>query len=168
MDWSTQVENMMKTWMDTQKKAWDGFYSTMQTMQDMAIPGVTKTPPVRMWETTLTTGQDLFKQFFKTQSEWLATWVESLANMQGVPAQAVESARQFQEMSARWNKTQSELVENWFAAMKKLVPSQPGDAWTEIPGAMFKTWQDTTKNIMDAQMKWLKTWTGAIGKPSDE
>ena len=70
-------------------------------------------------------------------------------------------------MTARWNKTQAELVENWFGMMKKFTPSNPAEAWTDMPQAMFKPWQEAVQNAMDAQMKWMNTWMEQA-KKSDE
>jgi len=159
MDWNTQFEHMMKTWTDTQKKMWDGYFETVQ--------GMNKPASTRMWESTVSMGEDMFKDLLKTQLQGVTAWVDGLAKMDGVPAQVVESARQFQEMTARWNKTQTELIENWFGMMKKFTPSNPAEAWTEIPQTMFKPWQDAFETVMDAQMKWMNTWMQQA-KKSDE
>ena len=159
MDWNTQFEEMMKTWTDTQKKVWDGYFETIQ--------GLNKPASTRMWEKTVSMGEDMFKDLLKTQLQGVTAWVDGLAKMEGVPAQVVESARQFQEMTARWNKTQTELIENWFGMMKKFTPSNPAEAWTEMPQAMFKPWQDAFETVMDAQMKWMNTWMQQA-KKSDE
>lgn len=160
MNWTTQFEDMMKAWTDTQKKVWDGYFDTMQ--------GLNKSQGVRMWESTLSMGEEMLKDMLKTQVQGLSAWVDGLSKMEGVPAQMVESAHQFQEMSARWNKTQSELIENWFGMLKKFAPANPTDAWTEMPQAMFKTWQETTQSVMDAQTKWMRSWMEQTRKSNNE
>ena len=150
MNWNTQFEDMMKTWTDTQKKVWDSYFDSIQ--------GLGKSQSTRMWESTLSMGEDMLKDMLKTQAQGLTAWVDGLAKMENVPAQTVESARQFQEMATRWNKTQAELIENWFSMMKKFIPSTPTTDWMEMPQAMFKTWQETTQSIMDAQTKWMNSW----------
>lgn len=160
MDWNQQFQESMKAWSETQQKAWNNFYSTMQ--------GYGKAPSTRAWESTLEMGQNMLKDMLKTQSQWLASWVEGLAKMSGVPTQAVDSARQFQEMAARWNKTQADLLDNWFSMLKKFTPASPSEAWTAMPQNMLKSWQETTQGIMDAQMKWMQSWMGQAGKPKDE
>jgi len=159
MDWNTQFEDMMKAWTDTQKKVWDGYFETIQ--------GLNKPASTRMWESTVSMGEDMFKDLLKTQLQGVTAWVDGLATMEGVPAQVVESARQFQEMTTRWNKTQTELIENWFGMMKKFTPSNPAEAWTEMPQAMFKPWQESFQTVMDAQVKWMNTWMQQA-KKSDE
>ena len=159
-DWNMQFEDMMKNWTDTQKKVWDSYFDTMQ--------GMNKSQSTRMWESTLNMGEEMFKDMLKTQMQGLKAWVEGLSKMEGVPPQMVESAHQFQEMAGRWNKTQGELIENWFGMMKKFAPSTPADSWTEMPQAMFKTWQDATQSIMDAQAKWMNSWMEQTRKPGNE
>jgi len=150
MDWNTQFEDMMKTWTDTQKKMWDGYFETIQ--------GMNKPASTRMWEKTVSMGEDMFKDLLKTQLQGITAWVDGLAKMEGIPAQVLESARQFQEMTARWNKTQTELIENWFGMMKKFTPTNPAEAWAEMPQTMFKPWQEAFQTVMDAQVKWMNTW----------
>ena len=150
MNWNTQIEDMMKTWADTQKKVWDSYSDSIQ--------GLNKSQSARMWESTLSTGETMLKDMLKLQLQGLNAWVDGLAKMENVPAQTVESARQFQEMAARWNKTQGELIENWFSMMKKSIPAIPTTDWTDMPQAAFKIWQDTAQNIMDAQTKWMSSW----------
>jgi len=159
-DWNSQFEDMMKTWTETQKKVWDSYFDTMQ--------GLNKSQSARMWESTLNMGEEMFKDMLKTQLQGLKAWVDGLSKMEGVPPQMVESAQQFQEMVSRWNKTQGELIENWFGMMKKFAPSTPADSWTEMPQAMFKTWQDATQSIMDAQTKWMNSWMEQTRKSNNE
>ena len=160
MNWTTQFEDMMKAWTDTQKKVWDGYFDTMQ--------GLNKSQGTRMWESTLTMGEEILKDMLKTQMQGLSAWVDGLSKMEGAPAQMVESARQFQEMSTRWNKTQAELIENWFGMLKKFAPVSPTDTWTEMPQTMLKTWQETTQSVMDAQTKWMRSWMEQTRKSKDE
>ncbi len=155
-NWNSQFDDMMKSWNDTQKKAWDSYFETMQ--------GLNKSQTTRAWESTLAMGEQMLKDMLKAQSQGLAAWVDGLAKMEGVPPQMVESAKQYQQMVNQWNKTQADLMENWFAMMKKFAPANPADAWTGMPTNMFKTWQDSTQSIMDAQNKWMRSWMEQTGK----
>lgn len=153
MDMNTQMEGMVKSWADTQKKVWDGYFDSLQAMQ-----GLGKSQPTRMLESTMSMGKEMLTDMFKTQMEGTQAWVDGLAKMEGVPAPVVDGARQFQEMNVRWNKTQSELLENWFGMLKSFTPTNPMDAWSEIPQATLKSWQETAQGIMNEQNKWVKSW----------
>ncbi|MFN2198381.1 MAG: hypothetical protein ACK2UW_19835 [Anaerolineales bacterium] len=160
MDWNQQFEENMKAWTETQQKAWDSYFETME--------GLGKSQSQRAWESTLSMGEKMLKDMLITQNQWLASWVAGLSQMSGVPAPAVDSARQFQEMGAQWNKTQGELIGNWFTMLKKFAPAGPSSAWTDIPQNMYKVWQDSTQSIIDAQMKWMQAWMGQTQKTKDE
>lgn len=159
MDWNQQFEENMKTWTEAQQKAWGGYFEMLQ--------GMGKSQSQRAWESTLDMGEKMLKDMLNTQNQWLASWVEGLSKISGMPAAAVDSARQFQEMSAQWNKTQGELLGNWFSMLKKFTPAGP-TTWTDLPQNMFKAWQDSTQNIIDAQMQWVQAWMGQAAKTKDE
>ena len=160
MDWNQQMEAMSKNWMDAQKKVWDNFFDTVE--------GLGKSQSTKMWESTLSVGEDMLKNMFKVQSDWVAAWVDGLASIEGLPEAAIDSAKRFQEMTTHWNKTQADLIVNWFEVLKKFAPTRPTETWAELmPQSMFKTWQDSTQSIMEAQVNWMRTWMGQTGK-SDE
>ena len=159
MDWNQQFEEYMKTWTENQQKAWDSYFETMQ--------GLGKSQSQRAWESTLSMGEKMLKDMLTSQNQWLASWVEGLSTMSGVPAQMVDSARQFQELSSQWNKTQTELIGNWFSMLKKFAPTSPVPGW-DMSQNMFKAWQDSTQSIFDAQMQWMQAWMGQAQKPKDE
>lgn len=160
MDWNQQFEENMKTWTESQQKVWDSYFETMQ--------GLGKTQSQRAWESTLSMGEKMLKDMLNSQNQWLASWVDGLSSMSGVPAQMVDSARQYQELSAQWNKTQAELISNWFSMLKKFAPTTPAPAWADMSQNMFKAWQDSTQSIFDAQMQWMQAWMGQAQKPKDE
>jgi hypothetical protein len=160
MNWNTQFETMMKSWADTQRKVFDGYFSSIQGLPHSQYKG--------MWESTLGMGEEMLKNMLRTQMHGLTAWVDGLVKTENVPAQVVESARQFQEMAAQWNKTQVELIENWFGMLKKFSPSTPSIDWTEMPETMFKKWQETMQGVMDGQTKWMNSWKEQSGKSANE
>ena len=154
MNWNTQFESMMNGWADTQKKVFDSYLSSVQ--------GVNQSQQKYMWESMLAMGEEMLKNILKTQVQGLSAWVDGLGKTENVPAQVIESARQYLEMAERWNKIQSETIEKWFSMLKKFVPSSLSTDWTGQD--MFKTWQETSQNIMDSQAKWMNTWKEQSGK----
>lgn len=157
MEWTQQFDDMMKSWTDAQQKAWNSFFDTVQ--------GAGQSPSTKLWLQTLAVGEEMMKNSLKAQADFLAAWIESLGTVPNVPAAALESAKQFQEMAGRWSKTQEQLFENWFGMLRKIAPLPPGEtAWADAPQSMFKAWQATTQSIMEAQAEWMRAWTGAAGK----
>jgi hypothetical protein len=159
MDWTKQSEQMVNNWMNMQKKMWDTFFAS--------VPDVGKSPSQKVWEQTLVAGQELIKNSLTAQAEWLRTWVEYLGTVEGVPTQALESARQFQEMSKRWAETQEQLWGNWFEMLKKFDMSKVSGGWPGAAQDPFQTWQESTQKVMQAQVDWMNTWTKSMGAKKD-
>jgi len=153
-------EDMMKTWTESQKKMWDSFFETMQ--------GLGKSQSAQVWERTISMGEQAFKNTFKTQSEWIQNWVKEMSAMEGVPAQAQETAKQFQKMYEQWSETQARLWVAWFDMLKKFDPSKGIGAWSETSPSPFQAWQDSTQKVMETQIEWMRSWMGQVGKKSDE
>ncbi len=151
MNWDSQFEAMMKGWIDSQRQVWNNYLSSIQ--------GFNESEHKQMWESTLGVGEEMLRNIFKNQLQGLTAWVDGLAKAENAPAQIVESARQFQEMASRWNKLQAEMIQKWFHVLKKFAPSQPAADWAEIPENMFKTWQESTRGIMDVHSKQMHSWT---------
>lgn len=160
MDWSDQMQDMMKTWMNTQRRMWDGFFDTMQ--------GAGQSQFSRVWEQTLDVGEKAMQNTYKAQADWMQAWLEGLESVEGMPESGVEYAKQFQEMAQRWGESQQKLLANWFEMLRNLDPNRKPDSWESTVDKMFKAWQDTTQKIMDTQMEWMRSWAGAAKKEETE
>lgn len=160
MNWNSQFDTMMKSWMDTQKQVWDSYTNSIQ--------GVNQSQYKHAWESTLSMGEEMLRNILNTQQQGLTAWVDGLAKTDNVPGPIVESARQFQDMVSRWNKIQAEMVEKWFSMLKKFPPSVPGSDWTGMPETVLKNWRETAQGMMDAQSKWMNSWMEQRGKNDNE
>ena len=160
MDWSDQMQDMMKTWMGTQRRMWDSFFDTMQ--------GASKSQYSRAWEQTLDVGEQALKNTFKAQADWMQAWVEGFESIEGVPESGVEYAKQFQEMASRWNESQQKLWVNWFEMLRNLDPERKSGGWESTVENMFKTWQDSTQKIMETQTEWMRSWAETAKKEETE
>ena len=159
MDWAKQSEEMFKAWTQAQTKMWEAYTES--------VSGFGKSPGKKAWEQTITAGEELVKNSLASQAEWLKTWSENFKAMEGMPGSATKALEQFQEMAERWGSTQTGLWAAWFDMLKKFDPSQYAGAWVNIPKDPFQTWQDSMKQVMDAQMEWARAWMGQF-KPTQE
>ena len=160
MDWTKQSEEILKAWTDTQTKMWAAFAESFS--------GFGKTPSQRVWEQTITNGEELIKNTLTTQKDWLKAWADNLKSLEGMPEQAGDALKQFQEMMQRWADTQEKLWAAWFGFLKKFDPTKMTSAWGETTQNPFEFWQETTKQAMDTQMEWMKSWMGQFTSTSDE
>lgn len=155
-DWTKQTEEMFKAWSETQKKLMENWAESMK--------GVGGSRGAEFWEKTLATWEETLEKSTKTQAEWTEKWLENLKSMQGMPEQAVKSTEQFQEMTQRWTATQEQLWSKWFEMLREFDPAKLPEKWSEAIQNPFQTWQDATKQIMDAQAEWMRIWMGSIGE----
>jgi hypothetical protein len=160
MDWSKQSEEMLKAWNEAQTKMWEAFTES--------AAGFGKSPSQHMWDQAIANGEELVNNILSNQTAWLKAWVANFEKLEGMPEQASESLAQFKEMIQRWADTQENLWNAWFGFLKKFDPKQMGGAWGESVQNPFQVWQDATKQAMDAQMDWLKTWMSQFQTGSEE
>jgi hypothetical protein len=160
MDWSDQMESMMKTWMNTQKSMWNGFFEAMQ--------GAGKSQSSKMWEQTLNIGEQAMENIFKAQEDWMQAWVDGLNKIEGMPEAAVAYTRQFQEMAQHWSETQKKLWANWLGSLRSFDPDKKPGSWESGMDNLYKSWQDSTRKIMETQAEWMRTWTDTTKKEKAE
>lgn len=147
-------EEMMKTWMDAQKKMWDSFLN--------AMPDAGKSEAAKAWEQLVTNGEQTLKTTFQGQSELIQAWVKSATTMEGTPTAFVESAKQFQETYTRWSEAQQQLWTNWFEMLKKFDPTKGMSAWPGMPANPYQIWQEETRKMLDRQFEWMRSWMGSV------
>jgi hypothetical protein len=160
MDWSDQMEGMMKAWMNTQKSMWNSFFETMQ--------GAGKSQSSKVWDQTLNVGEQVMDNIFKAQEEWMQAWVEGLDKIEGMPEAGMAYAKQFQEMAKHWSETQKKLWANWLGNLRSFDPDKRPGSWESGMDDLFKTWQDSTRKIMETQADWMRTWTSTAKKDEVE
>jgi len=160
MDWNKQTEEMLKAWTETQAKMWEAFSES--------TAGFGKSPGQKMWEQAIANGEELIKNTLATQTESLKAWAVNLEGLEGIPEQAGDALQQFQEMIQRWADTQEKLWAAWFGFLKKFDPTKFAGAWGESTQNPFQTWQDATKQAMDAQMDWVQTWMNQFKTSSED
>lgn len=160
MDWSEQMESMMKVWMNTQKSMWNSFFENMQTAG--------KSQSSKVWEQTLNIGEQVMDNIFKSQEEWMQAWIEGLEKIEGMPDAGLNYAKQLQEMARNWSETQKKLWTNWIANLRSFDPNKKPGSWESSMDNLFNTWQESTRKIMETQAEWMETWTGTTKKDKAE
>ena len=159
MDWAKQNQDMFNAWTEAQTKMWEAYTESVSNFG--------KSPSEKFWDQTIAAGEGLVKNSLTAQAEWLKTWAENFKSMDGMPEASTEALNQFQEMTERWVSTQEKLWGAWFDMLKKFDPSQFGGAWTNVPKDPFKAWQESTQQVMEAQMEWTRAWMDQF-KPDQE
>jgi hypothetical protein len=159
-DWTKQAEEMFKAWSETQKKIMENWAESLK--------GAGAPQGAEFWEKTLATWEETLDKSSQAQAEWTEKWLENLKSMQGLPEQAVKSTERFQEMTQRWTTTQEQLWSKWFEMLRGLDPTSMTEKWSEAMQNPLQSWQDTTNKVIEAQMEWMRVWTGSTGKPPEK
>ena len=146
----------MKTWMDAQKRMWDGFFEATQ--------GYGKSPSTKSWEQLVSMGEETLKNTFQAQAGWIQTWVKSLTGVEGTPSQVLDSAKQFEDGYRRWSEAQQQIWANWFDLLKKFDPSSMTGGWPASFSNPFQVWQETTQKMVNAQFEWMRAWMDQVRK----
>ncbi|MCI0417841.1 MAG: hypothetical protein L0312_01245 [Acidobacteria bacterium] len=159
-DWMKQSEEMFKAWSETQRRIMENWAGSVR--------GLGRAQGTDLWGKTLSTWQDTLEKSTKAQAEWTEKWIENLKSTQGMPQEALESTRQFQEMMRRWAVTQEQMWLKWFEMLRSLDPGFMTDKWSDAFQNPFQVWQDATKKVMDSQAEWMRGWMGSGGKPEEK
>lgn len=170
MDWTTQANDMLKTFTSTQQKVWESWVSSMQTATTPQSP--------EAWQKTVDTWRGTVKYALEQQLELTRLWAESVAaasvnapampnmmpgmpsmpmmpgmpSMPGMSTNPVDMTRQILEMTRTWTETQVRFSENWFDMLKKAEPSMIAQNWDMGQAQkVMSTWQDAAQRAVEAQ-----------------
>ena len=126
MDWTTQSEEMLKSWTEVQKKMWDAW---LAGVRETGRPST-----VEAWQQAITRVSQSWLQSvgraLDAQVEWTRIWAESLG---GERSETTAWARQFVDSMQRWVDWQKQLWETWFEMARKFGPDgfDVQEAWTK-------------------------------------
>ena len=152
MDWFKESQTMMQAWTESQKKLWDNWVDTFDV-------NAKQMKTTEVWEKALETWEETVNSSLDMQTQWAHFWAENISSQKMIiPAEMTEWAKQTEAMTERWSETQRELWQSWFKLIKKADAAKMAEAWGEEGQKAFQTWQESTQEIMTAQMEWAKQW----------
>ncbi len=70
----------------------------------------------------------------------------------------MDARNQGEQLMKSWAETQQTLLTNWLNAVQG-VGTSPG---TALWGQLISAWQSSVQQTLEAQRKWIHTWTGSI------
>jgi hypothetical protein len=161
MDYTKQAEEMIKMWTETQKRAWDTMLS--------ASRGFSGGQATDMWEKSMHALEESIEKAFETQAEWTKLWAEQLTQA-NAPAALRDWARQSQDMMKGFADAQARMWSEWFRVVRKLNPSKLSGGWESEVESVMRSWQDTARKALDAQLEWARSWSSGsrAKKPADK
>lgn len=160
MLWSERVLEMMQVWTQTQQRMWSSWLETILGIGRAPTPDI-RAKIIDIWEQSV-------NHMLEAQSDWMRMWAENFKNMEGAPENIKNWADQSQEGLDRWNDTQRQLWVNLFDILRKAAPGATADSLEKEAAAIFRTWQESARKVMEQQMHWFPAQvTGGVGKAAD-
>jgi hypothetical protein len=183
--WSDQVQGMMNSWTEAQRKFYEGWMDAASKSSEQATAQM-KNMESGSWQDWFTRWQESSQQ---SMDAWQALAKKSLDTQLGwskddpfggmfagsseqMKAMAATFTTQTNEMMQAWNSFQTKLWEGWFG-VAKAVQAEGGtgswkegyDQWQKMAKESFDAWQDLTRKSTEIQAQWARTAAEA-GKKS--
>jgi hypothetical protein len=150
MDWTQQMEQLSKQWLDAQRAfwaSWTGETSPNATPSNTAL----WLQMIEAWRTSL-------NQMLDIHAEGVRLWADQIATSDAAPA-VQQGADQLQAMTKQWIASQKQLWEGWFLLLERLDPATLNHSSTYDPHSITKLWQEMAQQTMSAQQQWAKLWS---------
>jgi hypothetical protein len=143
MDWLEQSQTMMKTWMDSQQKIWEGWGE--------AAKQATATP----WEQSLMLWEKNTRQMVDLQGKAFKSMLAAMGgNLMADNPLGKQWLDNLEQMSQSLLKNQGQLWDNWYAMMRQMDPSRN---LTEANAhKMMEQWQGMMQQMMTMQAAWAQ------------
>lgn len=168
MDWMQQSLDMMRSWSDMQKKMWQDWAD--------AAAGLSKTAENPMgdwigrWQDMMRQSMAVWEDFTRKMTEAQSSWAGSAPAWPGREEDVKKMMQVWSDQTAAmmksWTEAQKTLWDNWFAMAGEMAKAAQGSAsadwfsgWQKAAQESMDAWEKLSRQTMDAQADWLKTWT---------
>jgi hypothetical protein len=157
MNWSEAAVDMVKTWTNAHQKLWAGWLDTMQ--------GIGRAPTPNLRGQIIDTWQKSVDYTLDAQAEWLKVWATNVVRMEGAPESVKEFTSRSHDAMTQWNEAQRELWKNLFDVLQQAGPETTAYSLERDSQDVFRTWQESTRKIMEQQMAWLSGQISNLPQP---
>ena len=157
MNWSEAAVDMVKTWTDAHQKLWAGWLDTMQ--------GIGRAPTPNLRGQIIETWQKSVDYTLDAQAEWFQAWVTNVSRIEGAPESVKAFTNRSHDAMTQWNDAQRKLWQKLFEVLQQAGPETTASSLERDSQDIFRTWQETTREIMEQQMAWLSAQIGKLPQP---
>lgn len=143
-DWTQQITEFQRMWMDQQQKLMSNWFDTLQQA------GAASTHAA--WKQAVDTMEQQVNTVLDNERKSLKMLVEHAREIENTPKELSEWERQIEQGIDTWTDLQQRVWLLWFDMLRKTVPR-------EQPGDMFaRRWGETVQSFMEMQEQWLSDW----------
>lgn len=150
MEWTQQMEEMGKQWVDMQKKLWTGW-------NEAAKQATTTIQAKAVWQQMLDTWKNTVYRMLDMQVESTRLWSESVAANEAMES-TVQWAQQFYQMTKQSSMVQKQLWDGWFQMIEKLDPTQLQNMM-DMSNQPMNFWKEMSQQTLNMQKEWMKNWS---------
>jgi|GEM_PF-6739253 len=159
-DWTTQVTEFQRAWMEQQQKFLTDW---LGTLQGGATGNASNT-----WKQSVSAVEKQVDGFLDLQKQSLRSIAGNLEQVEGAPEGYTHWVQQMEEGLDMWADMQHRLWEVWFDMLRSMEPVNPSSGKMPV-----MDWQDMAERAVSLQQQWLSDLTSAPaaaakrgGKPS--
>lgn len=156
MNWNQQMEEMMRSWTDMQRRMWDNWLNSVKQFSGQLPEGAGDLQSeyrkhLEAWEASV-------DQALEAQNDWALKWSEQMSTDQQAPDAVAQWNGQLQEMMKGWTDSQQQLWTAWFESMRTMAPGQEVGQWGQESRQVMEAWQQAAERAQET----LANWTGQM------
>ncbi|WP_290652309.1 hypothetical protein [Aquisalimonas sp.] len=163
MDWNKQMEQLVSSWTETQRKMWDSWLATVKQFSENLPEGAGGAGA--SYKANLEAWEKAVRQALEAQNEW-AKRFSTQAGQQS-PESMEQWSKQVQEMMKGWTESQQQLWDAWLSSMRKMDMSEMSSQWEKESRQVMEAWQQAAQRAQETMVELARVGgqqTGS-GKP---
>ncbi|MEX0732487.1 MAG: hypothetical protein WED00_14625 [Aquisalimonadaceae bacterium] len=154
MSWNRQMEEIVSSWTDMQRRMWDGWVDSVKRFGGDLPQGNDEMQQeyhkrLEAWEASV-------NQALEAQSEWARKWSGQMQADQQPPEIVAQWTGQVQEMMKGWTDSQQQLWEAWFESVRTMDPSQAANPWGNESKQVMEAWQQAAERAQETLANWAR------------
>lgn len=153
-DWSDQITEMQKKWVEQQQKLMKDWLESMKSAGGA---------PQADWRQAADVMEQQVNSALETQKRSLSSVAGNMESFESAPEELKQVVKQIEEGLERWTEVQRQMWKVWFDMLREAsaTPKSPADS-------MLENWENMVKQTMSVQEQWLSNFTGAKGASGEK
>lgn len=156
--WQEQIEQMLGTWTQAQRRLWDHWLEAVKDFN--GLPQGSTPGRWQGYQDSLDAWERSVKRALDAQQAWTRSWTEPLLGEEQAPESTLRWARQIQETMRGWSEAQKQLWNAWFDSIKGMDPEAVNARWETEGQEIIRAWQEATQRAQDALDEWMRSTGG--------
>lgn len=154
MSWDKQMEEIVNSWTDMQRRMWNGWMESVtqfsrEQPQSRGITGADYQKHLQAWEASV-------KEALEAQSQWARRWSETVGREEPTTDMAAQWTEKLQEMMKGWTDSQYQLWEAWFESIRNMDPERAKDQWGKEGEQVMEAWHQAAERAQETLTDWAR------------